>query len=245
MSQTKKTYVLNKVKQLIDLNGDSINFELSFNVTCHDDKPFKVLVVDQTTLDNSEELNYKEIKNSISGNIIADKNVYQNYFLILKSENTCKVDVELTKKELPLKPVLTEPSPPNPPIIRKMISPPSQSFNWQKIGLIVIIVIVGTGLLWYFYKKNNESSIESVKNNPDLHGDTHEKFLNTPNLNFGMNLDPNTYHPKTTFNSHINNNQTINSSNRSVDMSDSYIQNKHTKGENNLSILDRLRNTKI
>ena len=36
MSQTKKTYTLGKIKQLIDLNGDSTNFELSFKVTCKD-----------------------------------------------------------------------------------------------------------------------------------------------------------------------------------------------------------------
>ena len=86
MSYQKNTYILSKVKQLIDLNGDSINFDISFTVNCQDDTPFKLLVVDQTTLDNSEELEYKEQTNTISGNIVADKNVYQNYFLLLRSK---------------------------------------------------------------------------------------------------------------------------------------------------------------
>ena len=59
MYQNKKTYTLGKIKQLIDLNGDSTNFDLSFNVTCQDDIPYNILVVDQTTLDNTPELQYK------------------------------------------------------------------------------------------------------------------------------------------------------------------------------------------
>jgi len=62
MSQIKKTYTLGKIKQLIDLNGDSTNFNLNFKVTAMDSsQPFNILVVDQTTLDNTPELNYKEV----------------------------------------------------------------------------------------------------------------------------------------------------------------------------------------
>ena len=90
MSNTKKTtHVLGKIKQLIDLNGDSINFNLNFKVQSKDNSPFHVLVVDQDTLDNTPSLEYKEAKGSISGNIVADKNKYQNYYLILKSDNPC------------------------------------------------------------------------------------------------------------------------------------------------------------
>jgi hypothetical protein len=101
MAVVKQTHNLGKIKKLIDLNGDSINFDLSFTVTCKDDTPFNLLVVDQSTLDNGQELVYKEAKNTISGNILADKNMYQNYFLILKSETPCDVEVEILKKDLP------------------------------------------------------------------------------------------------------------------------------------------------
>ena len=63
MSQTTKTYSLSKTRQLIDLNGDSTNFDVSFKVSCQDQtKKFNVLVVDQHTLDTTEHLQYKEIK---------------------------------------------------------------------------------------------------------------------------------------------------------------------------------------
>ena len=95
MSGVKQTHNLGKIKKLIDLNGDSINFDLSFTVTCKDDTPFNALVVDQSTLDNGQELVYKEVKKTITGNILADKNVYQNYFLILKSDSPCDIELEI------------------------------------------------------------------------------------------------------------------------------------------------------
>ena len=101
MTQSTKKYTLSKMRQLVDLNEDSVNFDLTFKVSSLDNKPFYVVVVDQTTLDNSDELNYNEAKKSISGNILADKNVYQNYFLIMKADEECNVEVELIKRDLP------------------------------------------------------------------------------------------------------------------------------------------------
>lgn len=167
MSQSKKTYTLGKIKQLIDLNGDSTNFDLSFKVTCQDDTPYNILVVDQTTLDNTPELQYKEARKSISGNIVADKNVYQNYFLILKSEKPCVVDVELTKKVLPKTPsgpIESGPIPgPGNPVPssrprKTVISSPPSSIPWKKIGLIALVVVIGLGILWWLYKRKGKET---------------------------------------------------------------------------------------
>ncbi len=167
MSQSKKTYTLGKIKQLIDLNGDSTNFDLSFKVTCQDDTPYNLLVVDQTTLDNTPELQYKEARKSISGNIVADKNVYQNYFLILKSEKPCVVDVELTKKVLPKTPsgpIESGPIPgPGNPVPssrprKTVISSPPSSIPWKKIGLIALVVVIGLGILWCLYKRKGKET---------------------------------------------------------------------------------------
>ena len=84
MEQSKKIYTLGKIKQLIDLNGDSTNFDLSFKVTCADDTHFHVLVVDQETLDNNQELEYKnhlnilyELKN------LSTRKLKKQYLVIL------------------------------------------------------------------------------------------------------------------------------------------------------------------
>lgn len=156
MSQINKTYTLGKIKQLIDLNGDSINFNINFRVTAKDSSiPFNILVVDQTTLDNTPRLNYKEVvKGVISGTITADKNVYQNYFLILKSEIPCQVDVEIIKKDLPKIPIKIQEKP-----IKQYDLKGTISKNWKFIAL-ALIVIVGIGIyFWYSSTKcDNESS---------------------------------------------------------------------------------------
>ena len=169
MSQTKKTYTLGKIKQLIDLNGDSTNFNLTFKVSCKDNTPFNLLVVDQTTLDNSPKIDYKEAKGSISGNIVADKNVFQNYFLILKSDTPCEVDVELMKKELPRTPdIKMDTRGATPPVraphghVPTMKPPPKQGMSWMKIGLIAVVVIGGLALLWYLYKRKSPSTQKTI-----------------------------------------------------------------------------------
>lgn len=170
MIQTKKTVKLSKIKQLIDLNDDSTNFDLSFNVSCKDDTPFQMLVVDQTTLDNSPNLEYKEVSGSINGNILADKNLYQNYFLILKSETPCEVDIECNKKNLPKTPesvmlpnegqVQMEPF----EKLQRVNVTDKKSIPWMKIGLISLVVIVGGIILWWLYKRKN-SSEEAIETN--------------------------------------------------------------------------------
>jgi hypothetical protein len=97
-----KTYSVSKVKQLIDLNGDSVNFEINFRVSSHNKEPFDILVVDQSTLDSDPDLQYKSVTNgTISGKVRKDKNVYENHFIILKANSPCECDVEIEKTELP------------------------------------------------------------------------------------------------------------------------------------------------
>lgn len=101
---TRKTYSISKIKKLIDVNNDMINFKLNFNIVAHDTtNPFSALIVNQSTLDNTEQgnLEYKLVHGSLSGEVIADKNVYQNYFIILKADVPMDVDVELQTLRLP------------------------------------------------------------------------------------------------------------------------------------------------
>ena len=101
---TVKTVILTSNQQLLDLNGDVTNFKLDFTATSEGDKPFYLLVVDQTTLDNTSELDLKHVTNgTISGNLVADNNVYQNYFLVLRGEpeqGEIKVNVTIDIQEI-------------------------------------------------------------------------------------------------------------------------------------------------
>lgn len=153
----KKTYSLNSHKQLVDLNGDTTNFDLTFTATSKDGSAFEVLVVDQTTLDNTPNLEYKRANGTISGNIVSDKNVYQNYFLILKSDKPCDVEVDINKREIAPKPV--QQTPPPQQLKAPPLAPPQKpsGTNW-KIIFILAVVIGGGALLYYMYTKQESGA---------------------------------------------------------------------------------------
>ena len=180
---TQKIYKVTSQKQLVDLNGNSINFDLNFTAQSKNGEPFEILVVDQSTLDSNNELQYKKaVDGKINGNVLTDKNIYQNYFLILRAEKECEVMLQLQKKELPI----TQPSSQNmytqqqrQPAVETFqnMQQPSQIRTQQvpvvktkaksnfKFYMIVLVVILGLGALYYFYtkKKNTENSSVTVK----------------------------------------------------------------------------------
>ena len=101
----KTKYKINNHNQLIDLNGDSINFELTFDIQSNPNEKFEILVVDQNTLDTNENfIKTEEYKKSVNGNIQGsvkfDINKYQNFFIIIKSENEVDVEITINKKEI-------------------------------------------------------------------------------------------------------------------------------------------------
>jgi hypothetical protein len=60
------------------------------------------VVATQKQLDNNMNLQYKNSNpdGTLSGNIVADKNVPNNYILVLKSENQCEVSVTIDCKPI-------------------------------------------------------------------------------------------------------------------------------------------------
>jgi len=174
MSVTKKTYILGKHNQLIDLNGDTVNFDITFVVTSENKETFEMAIVDQKTLDNSPDIPFrKALQGSLSGNIIQDSNEYQNYFLALKSGNSCKVNVEITKQEIPVKesPVLAPtPIPMQKRSIQQPVSPmklptpiPKKSFFTMKYVVIGLIIIGGGFLLYHLYMRKEVKSVKEIK----------------------------------------------------------------------------------
>lgn len=98
-------YKINTTKQLIDLNGQTTNFELMFSILSPEEKAFEAVVVDQTVLDNNKDLKYQPSQHGqIKGTLRWDKNVYQNFFLVLRAPVECEVEVIIQKNELPPNP---------------------------------------------------------------------------------------------------------------------------------------------
>jgi len=85
---SKKTYFLSDRPQLIDLNGNHVNFIVEFKVEAKDPtKTFQTIVLTQEQLDTMdlEKMEMKQAKGQIGGTIKANNNKYQNYFLILRN----------------------------------------------------------------------------------------------------------------------------------------------------------------
>ena len=174
---TQKIYKVTSQKQLVDLNGNSVNFDLNFNAQSKNGEPFEILVVDQATLDSDSNLHYKKaIDGKINGNVLADKNIYQNYFLILRSEKECDVMVQLQKQELPLMeapkqnmyvPPQTQPTVESFQNIQQPPQTVSQSTHLVKAKsnfkfyMIVLVVVLGLGALYYFYTKNKAKKLKN------------------------------------------------------------------------------------
>jgi len=151
MSTISNTYKINNVKQLIDLNGDIKNFMLKFEVqSTNPNDEFDILVVDQTTLDADSKIEYKHVAGYISGEILADKNVYQNYFLIIKSETPCECVVTINIKEIL-------------PNINNNVGIVEENFFVKyKVYILVVIIIFICGVLIYYYLIQNPKQVKQL-----------------------------------------------------------------------------------
>lgn len=157
MTVTKKTYNLSKIKQLIDLNGDITNFELTFNVKTKGSEEFEALVVDQETLDSGTDLPYKKMKGGISGNVRQDRNIYQNYFLILKTDQPCECEVTIDINEVD--PVVEEEDKDKEQHLNKSILG-NCPVNWTYMavfGAAAAIIL----FLWFRSVGDNKSDVDS------------------------------------------------------------------------------------
>lgn len=151
-----KTYSIHNVKQLIDLNGDSTNFDITFKVASKNGAPFDVLVVDQATLDTNPNLQYRRAdKGIITGTISNNKNIYQNHFLVLKSDTPCECDVEIIKKELPV----NIPQQPTTTVPTSLSKKRTDGFDWVKI-LLVLGAIAGIIVVLYWLPKKEPTKTE-------------------------------------------------------------------------------------
>lgn len=171
----KRTRInLTNVKQLIDINDHSTNFEATFRVISENKQPFQALVVNQTTLDNNPNLAYKEVNDGqFSGSVSENSGIYQNYFIVLKAETPCVCDVEIVKKELPNTP---------PPISRlSHTHEKPKTVNW---GLVVLVVggLALAGFLGYiFLIKNGKSDKKPVIRSNNV---SNFRFPSRPPVNY-------------------------------------------------------------
>ncbi|CCV01866.1 hypothetical protein IIV22A_022L [Invertebrate iridescent virus 22] len=132
MDTGTKTYQIDKHKQLIPLNGNTVNFSCFFEVKSKDKKPFNITIVEQGEIKPKQ---YKLVDDGyINGQIESDGQL-KSYFLVLKAQQPCECNVRVV-----LKPKEAEPSPPpqpqqqSPPLAQQ---PPQQPLA-QDPNLMVV-----------------------------------------------------------------------------------------------------------
>ena len=148
----KKSLKLSTTNQLVDLNENSVNFDLTFKVVSEANKPFYFTIVDQEMLDINKDLDFKKIENGVvTANIIASKNVYQNYFICLKADEDVNVEVFIDKKEIePEKVSKNE-------ISENNKNNENNEYNYKKIGYAVGITIALLVSIYLIYKSTKLS----------------------------------------------------------------------------------------
>lgn len=95
MDTGTKTYQIDKHKQLIPLNGSTVNFSCFFEVKSKDKKPFNITIVEQGEIKPKQ---YKLVDDGyINGQIESDGQL-KSYFLVLKAQQPCECDVRVVVK---------------------------------------------------------------------------------------------------------------------------------------------------
>ena len=176
----KARLTLEKRHQLIDLNKEYVNFDITFECRAVDaTKDFEIIVVNQEQLNTIDltNLTMKLTKNGyISGNSIADEDKYQNYFLILRAptEEPIEVDLEIRIKQIEAKehaetspqfpqsqPMVPPPVADHLPYTGDQLLPcqPSQSVapRTHLIFIVVGLLIIGGAVGYYFWKNSKKA----------------------------------------------------------------------------------------
>jgi hypothetical protein len=165
----KKTLDLNNIKQIVDINGEMINFTADFQIISKNNVPFQLCIMDQTSLDNGDKIEYKNVNGSISGNVKNDKNIYQNFFLLLKTDQkNCSCDITIDLNET--QPQTETSSPPQIPdkLQEDKSSPSDSSCNiWKILKIVAIVAIIGVGIYYgyKYYIKKEPNTVTTKQNN--------------------------------------------------------------------------------
>lgn len=141
MKITKVINLLPSQKQIIDINGDSVNFNIDLHINAN--APFDLCLTTQDQLDNNSPMEFKSFtEDGTSVTLHTDKDVFHNHIAIFQSTKPCIVNIEIDKT-----------------ILQKSVSLPQNLSSEPKpvnykllIGVLIVFAIFGIGLYFYFRK---------------------------------------------------------------------------------------------
>lgn len=167
MPTTQQKFALTDRHQLVDLNKEYENFQLTFQVQANNpQESFEALVIEQKQLDANPDLSQLEMKKAtgkIGGTIATDKGKYQNFFLVLRGLDTTKpTEVDVTTQIEEISPnSLSAPSPPIPSPTIDQTTPPSTLTPvpspvtakpfYTQTWFVILIIGATLGFMVYYY----------------------------------------------------------------------------------------------
>ena len=121
--------------------------------------------------------------------LVNDKNVYQNYFLCIKSDKPHDVEIDIVQNpppELKEEPPLIPP-PLIPPVMQPVPVKKSSIFTWKTLLIILAIIGIGVGLYYLWGNGGTKAILKVCKDTTsDVVGDvipTSPVKIETPSVN--------------------------------------------------------------
>lgn len=163
MSQITKTLTLDKVRQLVDLNGELTNFVARFIITPKTDAPYEYTIASQTMLDNAETLNFLPAKGPVQKEFTIEEDLYQNHFLVLRSTSPHEVDVIVQRQPLPTKVVPNEAAAAQAVVVAPpQVEPPFYKQLWFQLAMACL----AAAAVYYIYSKYFSKKTEKTESAP-------------------------------------------------------------------------------
>lgn len=174
-------YNLSKTRTLIDLNGTLANFKTSFTVTPTDNTiEYQASIVNQTVLDNGDEIKSRALKGPFTGDYENKDGVYQNYFLVLNSDQGVQVSVDINilpldtnvqtqqNRQIGITSLENNIARQEEEAMKATTTSSGEDKNKRntKYFLIFLVVLVGGFLLYYFWNKKEPAYKPLPPNSP-------------------------------------------------------------------------------
>lgn len=164
-----KTIQLSRTMQLIDINGSLQNFMTSIYIQNNNGKPYYISIANQTHIDNSsvtfDKIEIPVFKHSFE---INDEN-YQNYFLVLKSDEPIELSYNITTQ----------------PIKNKSLPEEKNKVDTNKNdtikNILYVVIFVLACLAVYFLYTNYSKGKVSTNTSNDI-GNDNAKYTSSPPL---------------------------------------------------------------
>ena len=123
-----KDYVIEGIKQLVDINGNMKNFVTQFSVkTENPTDKLQVSLVTQKHLDEGNEIKYNEIVGGIEDTIVINNPEGDGYYLVVKGQSDnpvkCVISFNTTQQQQSPPPPQQEPGAPPPQQEHQQLSP--------------------------------------------------------------------------------------------------------------------------